>query len=85
LLIAALAQPLRHRLQRTIDRRFDRSHYDAAKTVTAFSAALRSEVNLQQLNEQLLGVVEETMRPTHASLWLRTSAQVHGDSHSERV
>jgi hypothetical protein len=85
LLIAALAQPLRRRLQRTIDRRFDRSHYDAAKTVAAFSAALRSEVNLQQLNEQLLGVVEETMRPAHASLWLRAPAQAQGDSHSERA
>jgi hypothetical protein len=74
LLIAALAQPLRRRLQRTIDRRFDRSRYDAAKTIAAFSASLRSEVNLAQLNEHLLGVVEVTMRPTHASLWLRPTA-----------
>jgi hypothetical protein len=79
LLIAALFQPLRHRLQRTIDRRFDRSHYDAAKTVAAFSASLRSEVNLQQLNERLLGVVEETMRPTHASLWLRQAKEPAGE------
>jgi hypothetical protein len=83
LLIAALFQPLRHRLQRTIDRRFDRSHYDAAKTVAAFSASLRSEVNLQQLNERLLGVVEETMRPTHASLWLRSSAHAPNEVRGE--
>jgi hypothetical protein len=83
LLIAALFQPLRHRLQRTIDRRFDRSHYDAAKTVAAFSASLRSEVNLQQLNERLLGVVEETMRPTQASLWLRSSAHAPNEVRGE--
>jgi hypothetical protein len=71
LLIAALFTPLRARLQRWIDQRFYRSRYDAAKTVAAFSQALRSEVDLAQLNEHLLAVIDETMRPVHASLWLR--------------
>ena len=68
LLIAALFQPLRHRIQGIINRRFYRRKYDAARALAAFSATLRSEVDLNQLGEHLLTVVEETMQPAHISL-----------------
>jgi hypothetical protein len=77
LAVAALFQPLRRRIQHAVDRRFNRRRYDTARTIEAFSARLRDQVDLDTLTDELLVVVDQTMQPTQASVWLR-SATHHG-------
>jgi hypothetical protein len=69
--VAGLFQPARRRIQQAVDRRFNRRNYNAAKTIERFSTRLREEVDLDTLSAELLGVVDQTMQPTKASLWLR--------------
>ena len=72
---AALFNPLRRRVQAAVDRRFDRSRYDAERVVTQFSVRLREQVDLGLLGSDLLGVVQQVLAPAHASLWLDDRTQ----------
>jgi threonine/homoserine efflux transporter RhtA len=70
LAVAALFNPWRHRLQRFVDRRFYRRKYDASRTLAAFSAQIRDEVDLDRLSRNLLGAVEQTVQPANIAIWL---------------
>ena len=78
LAVAAVFQPARRRVQALVDRRFNRRRYDAARTIEAFSGRLREQVDLDTLSSELLKLVEQTMQPTLASLWLRQAASAAG-------
>ena len=75
LAIAALFLPARRRIQRAMDQRFNRRRYGTAKTIETFSARLRHHVDLDTLTSELLEVVDQTMEPTKALLWLRRSTE----------
>jgi hypothetical protein len=82
LVVAALFQPARRRVQAAVDRRFNRPRYNAATSIQAFSSRLREQVDLDTLSTELLAVVDQTMEPTRVSLWLRPSP--HGSSGTAR-
>ena len=73
-LVVALAfQPLRRRIQAAVDRRFYRSRYDSARTLEAFSARMRGEIDLETLTGDVVSVVRDALHPAHATVWLRPS------------
>ena len=79
---AAIFRPARRRIQAAVDRRFNRRKHNATKTIQAFSTRLRDQIDLDTLSTELLAVVDQTMEPTRASLWLRPPP--HGSSGTVR-
>jgi hypothetical protein len=84
LAVAAAFHPLRRRVQATVDRRFNRRRHDAARVIDAFSARLRDHVDLDTLHTELLAVVDQTMQPTRAALWLRPQARSNASTTTAR-
>jgi hypothetical protein len=75
LLVAALFRPLRARIQRVVDRRFNRAHFDAVRILEQFSSRLRNEVDLDTISLEVQSVIVQTMQPAHVSLWLRAAEE----------
>jgi len=71
LAVAAAFQPARRRIQQAVDRRYNRRRHDGARTIEAFAAGLRDQVDLDSLTAELVAAVDQTMQPTKASIWLR--------------
>ncbi len=82
LVIAALFNPLRRRVQRAVDRRFNRSRYDAEAIVAAFTARLRHTVDLDTLRHDLIGVTQQAFQPAHVSMWLASAPADEPERHS---
>jgi hypothetical protein len=92
LAVAGAFQPAHRRIQQAVDRRFNRRRHDAARIIEGFGARLRDQVDLDALHTELLGVVDQTMQPTQASLWLRqgpsnglAAAVAPGTHHQQQV
>jgi hypothetical protein len=80
LAVAALFQPARRRIQQTVDRRFNRRRYDAARTIEQFSSRLHQQIDLGTLTAELLAVADRTVEPKMASIWLRPPMERSGRS-----